>query len=73
MTIPEQLAANYGKKCRFEKLVKAGSFEHNGYRYEHIIPWNSTEDAWVPVKTRITGSTIELFEQQQTRNLVIEP
>lgn len=66
------IAQQYGQPCSFEKLVKVGSFEHNGLRYENIIPWASQQDEWVTQKTRITGSTLQLLETSEVRNFKIE-
>lgn len=67
----KEAASHYGKTCSFEKLVEVGTTEHNGLRYENIIPWTSTQDEWVLEKTRITGSTLRMMETCQIRNLVI--
>ena len=66
------IAQHYGEKCSFEKLVKVGSHEHNGLRYENIIPWASHQDEWVVQKTRITGSLLQLLENSEVRHFNIE-
>ena len=71
--IAQLAASQYGKKCQYEKLVIAGSQEHNGLRYDHIIPWASETDEWVEVKTRITGSTIAELETRQIRDFQLVP
>jgi hypothetical protein len=68
----KQIASAYGQKCSFEKLIKNGTTEHNGLRYENIIPWSSDKDEWVTQKTRVTGSTIKVLEQCEVRNFKFE-
>lgn len=67
----KQAAAHYGKNASFEKLVYPGSTEHNGLRYENVIPWSSDKEEWVKVETRIRARTLAIFEECEIRNLVI--
>jgi len=70
---PAEVASAYGKECQFERYLAVGSADHNGYRYENIIPWNTSESVWISQDSIIRAEHIKLAEQGYIRGITPPP